>query len=61
MVAKHWISLGWSSHLEGNVRRHLGSSMRPPFVPLVCSLQHTEEHRLHKFEGGNMLENNMVK
>jgi len=39
-----WTSLGWSSHLEGSMKKHLGSSMRPPFVLLVCSLQHMEEH-----------------
>lgn len=41
--------------------KHLGSSMRPPFVPLVYRLQHIEEHCPHVFEGDNVLASKMVK
>lgn len=39
------------------MRKHLGNSMRPAFVPLVCYLKHMQECCLCKFQVDNMLEN----
>lgn len=62
-MTKHrgWTSLAWSSHLEGSIGKHPGSSMRPPSVPLVCGLQYMEERHLHKSEGDNVLECKVLK